>query len=280
MICDVGEPVGHKETLARWARWLRLGCPTTTNAAESVHGRLNTELGALRAYCRRLKVLERHVMTRYYERDSDERVRRRSVNAYHEIMTTGWSQPQDMFSRASWAFYQALHSTDPHGHVWMPKQWKFSDLDRDPGVPQVNDAPLGYTEGKCNEKLPRSWTGESQEVPVERPKVLALDSDIPDECRSLPDAVMPRPEDHDHNPRLTGRSDSRFYNAIGWNLVFAVHRVAFGGHWSNEQCKDTIAQVFVIGAPYYPGQGLALPLDDQLNWRHQVMDRYSLWDRL
>jgi hypothetical protein len=31
----------REDTLAWWARWARLGCPTTTNAAESVHALIN-----------------------------------------------------------------------------------------------------------------------------------------------------------------------------------------------------------------------------------------------
>jgi hypothetical protein len=53
-----------------WARWCRLGCPTTRNAAESVHGHLNSYVSGIPGLIARLKIVIRALQTRYFSRNS------------------------------------------------------------------------------------------------------------------------------------------------------------------------------------------------------------------
>jgi hypothetical protein len=65
---------------ARWARWERLGCPTTSNAAESMPAKLNAKTRETRTFLGRLGIAKDVLFKRYDERNSDPRVTRRSAN--------------------------------------------------------------------------------------------------------------------------------------------------------------------------------------------------------
>jgi hypothetical protein len=154
----------------------------------------------------------------------------------------------------------------------MPEKWVF------PSSNLTEYVPIEFEESP-GDKLPDWWKDQSQHVPVEPPCVPALNVAIPDELIDLPDGGAPPPED-EVDPRMIGRSSSRSYNTVGWNLVHSIHRVALGGHWSSDQCKAIIAEVFRVGAPHDPNQGVELPVPAELAWRHEVMDRFGLWARL
>jgi hypothetical protein len=104
--------------LAGWARWMRLGCPTTTNAAESIHARLNELCRHSQSFFHSLSIVKEYLWRRFNKRNSEKRVARRAVNKwcsqkqlakmtpgncifYHRLHTFGWCR---WFTGFNWLF--------------------------------------------------------------------------------------------------------------------------------------------------------------------------------
>jgi hypothetical protein len=81
------DPADAVHEHARWARWMRLGCPTTSNAAESVHAKLNARVHTARTFLERLGIVKELLFIRYEERNSPDRVHRRSANRLKRMMS-------------------------------------------------------------------------------------------------------------------------------------------------------------------------------------------------
>jgi hypothetical protein len=55
-------------TIDHWAKWLRLGCPSTSNASESTHAKLNAMAGQGRIFLARLSVVKKFLFHRFPQR--------------------------------------------------------------------------------------------------------------------------------------------------------------------------------------------------------------------
>jgi hypothetical protein len=102
--------------LCAWARWLRLGCPTTSNAGESIHRWLNTMLDSLtnaRFFTRWQKETE-YLTRRFLDRNSPKRVHARSsINwAKEESELEKLERPLTEDQAAYARFYDFLYSAD------------------------------------------------------------------------------------------------------------------------------------------------------------------------
>jgi hypothetical protein len=90
-----------------WARWLRLGCPTTSNAAESVHGHLNAYVSGISDLIARLKIVIRALQTRYFSRNTwgGTAIRRNQKRLYpsDEDKARPWFRPDKL------VFLRELH---------------------------------------------------------------------------------------------------------------------------------------------------------------------------
>jgi hypothetical protein len=118
--------------LSRWARWLRFGCPTTSNAAESVHGHLNAKVVGHQTLIHRLKTVIQTLQLRYFFRNTwcGTAIRRNRNRLYpsEESRQAPW------FSRAKLEFLLRLHSRvgkgNPDEHVQFddpPQIWLRTD---------------------------------------------------------------------------------------------------------------------------------------------------------
>jgi ubiquitin C-terminal hydrolase len=91
--------------MRRWALWLRLGCPRTTNSAESVNGHLNAEIVEGQRFVDRVFSVARHFTRRYYSRDQWHN---RALNRNRDKCFP--ADPTDpSYSEAKVLFYQHLH---------------------------------------------------------------------------------------------------------------------------------------------------------------------------
>jgi hypothetical protein len=88
-----------------WALWLRLGCPRTTNSAESVNGHLNAEIDKTENWVERVSSVAKHFMRRYHTRDDwrDRSLKRNLAKCYPDP-NKQWYQ-----SQAETDFYLHLH---------------------------------------------------------------------------------------------------------------------------------------------------------------------------
>jgi hypothetical protein len=66
----------------RWGRWHRLLCPSTSNAAESIHAKLNRDAWTVRTFLMRLRLVKKLLFRRFEDRNCPLRVSRRSSTAF------------------------------------------------------------------------------------------------------------------------------------------------------------------------------------------------------
>jgi hypothetical protein len=91
-------------TPSTWALWMRLGCPRTTNSAESVNGRLNADTAGVNSFVERVFIVVRHFLCRYNSRFSwSNRAVSRNRRKIWPADNAPWSSP------AKAEFYRKLH---------------------------------------------------------------------------------------------------------------------------------------------------------------------------
>jgi hypothetical protein len=272
MLLDVFNPA-RKLGLARWARWERLGCPTTTNAVESIHAKLNAILRADkgRAFIRQLGLLQDYLWKRFNTRNSPKRIAKRSVNRYHKEMgKPGFREPTEEPEKSFRAFYRALHSLDVGGKCWMAPGWEYPAFTGNPNQHR------GWDEEVVDDELPDGWKKDDHNVPVEPedPPPANTEIDTPDECLPLPSGW--HDGDQSGARRFHTSDDNPHYNAIAWNLVHSIRWLRFKGKWTEPDCRNTLNYVLRIGAPHYPGDHVEVPEADELAWRVQVLAHFHL----
>jgi hypothetical protein len=267
--------------LAMWARWERLGCPTTTNGAESVHAKLNREVGLTRSFPNRLQILKDHAWKRFEHRNYDKRRWKRSVNQYHRMMPPGFEHPTSGFAKGWWDFYLALHSLEPAGRPcqWAPRDWLYSKFD-DPTPGAQHQFAIAATNPK--EDFPKDWKKtrkvprpEKQEVVEEEEEEIVPDLskligdvDVSDECIPLSEGLAAEVGSVPPGPK-----SNKSYTRIGWNLVHMVRRLYYKGEWTDDECRQVIADVFSLGAPHEPSEGADVSEDGEGTWRVEVIHR-------
>jgi ubiquitin C-terminal hydrolase len=100
--------VHHLADRRRWALWERLGCPSTTNSAESVNGHLNGDISNDMEFEEKIEVVANHFLARYRSRNTwcDRSLRRNAGKCFPsgDVMALPW------FSRSRLLFFRALHN--------------------------------------------------------------------------------------------------------------------------------------------------------------------------
>jgi ubiquitin C-terminal hydrolase len=104
----------HLADMDRWALWCRLGCPRTTNSAESVNGHLNQSVRLDAFFTDRIKQVAQHFMKRYSSRNTwcDRALTRNAHSCF----------PSDAMKQLPWfcperaEFYRALHNATELDH--------------------------------------------------------------------------------------------------------------------------------------------------------------------
>jgi hypothetical protein len=292
MIADVKQPEFRKVSLARWARWKRLGCPTTSNAQESIHAKLNHELGLVRTFFDRLTTLKNHMFRRFNDRNTKLRRRRRSVNRYLKLMDPKpgpFVPPSEEPDKSWWEFYRALHSQDRAGEEWMPRAWKFPKINYTaapaPPARPKDHFPPPHPENELSDEpaeeqpLPAHWTRGSTvapEAPPPRPPP-AGNLDKRDHELLLPKKY--RGQGHGDSTAEKFRENPHF-TAIAWNLIHAVRRIAFNERsWGDVALKAAIGVVFRAGSAFYPGKDGKVTLEHEVQWRRDVFDQYHISEK-
>lgn len=104
-----------RNQLRFWARWTRLACPTTSNAAEAAHGILNKATRYTGSFIHRLELVKQCLWTRFEERNSGKRIRERAVNR--------WCRPEKYanLSEGNKIFYIWLHMYTTLFVLWIKK---------------------------------------------------------------------------------------------------------------------------------------------------------------
>jgi hypothetical protein len=148
----------------RWARWLRVGCPTTRNALESFHGHLNAHVQPRQNFVERLKIVMDSVTTRYNQRnDWVGTARRRNRDRLELDPHRPW------ISKAQVEFYRQLHS----------RRGDSSDQDtrrfRDPPHYLITFTRDRAQADETDKKPPGSWLRDNDEPPGKHNLSLNID---------------------------------------------------------------------------------------------------------
>jgi hypothetical protein len=165
-----GEPkydTEHKCLLAdisRWARWLRPGCPLTSNSAEATNGRLNQAGAGIRDFFIRLGIVIECLRERYQTRNSwcDRALRRNWFKCY----PTDNQKNGYRFWQARADFYRKLHT--PRGLRQPCLRRKFPDED-----PRLL-VPLTYASHRTDLTTPPSFQLKEVDQPDLRHLVLGM----------------------------------------------------------------------------------------------------------
>jgi hypothetical protein len=148
--------------MSTWALWERLGCPRTTNSAESVNGRLNKDTAGVRSFVERVFIVVQHFLCRYNSRFSwsNRAVSRNRLKCWPAPNAT-WSSP------GKTRFYRALHWVKD-GETY---QHRMAHKCISPADPRRY---IPMTEASCQvrfvkkPRLPDSWAIVSEIVPGTR----------------------------------------------------------------------------------------------------------------
>jgi hypothetical protein len=258
-----------------WARWLREGCPTTSNAIESIHRWLNALLqelchaNFLIRYLRVIKFLE----NRFLERDSKTRKDNRSTLRFHnrlEKMETPFTPRQQSLIN----FNCDLHGLG--GQPWDISKdnplWEFGRYDDD-----VPTQPFEVESEVITKGPPASFkTDKRKGLSEAQLKAWGLlNLDMPDD----PDLIPEEQGEGQGNGMLDGISPTdpvnHFYLDTGWRIIRCVRRLMSEASWkSRNGFKVVIDAVFKEG-DQYRGMG-PIPLEQEVQWKFAVFKKLKV----
>jgi hypothetical protein len=252
-------------SMQQWARWLRDGCPTTSNALESIHRWLNTllkDMGKSDFLTRYIKVVT-YLQSRFDLRDSAPRVAGRSTVKFQK-QKEHMGPPLSDHDKHLIAFMNALHG-EP-GKPWQESddpRWKFPDYT----PPDARTFRVDYCHIPDGERPPLSWLPDREKsVDVERARDFGLgDLDCPESEDPIPGGAQPGGAagiDPVH------AVNSSHYEA-GWRIIRCVRRLVSDRCWQSRLgWKIVIPRVFEVGQPYL-GMNPVLR-QAEVDWKYDV----------
>jgi hypothetical protein len=255
-----------------WARWVREGCPTTSNAAESIHRWLNdlaAHFGNAR-FISRYQSLIKYIHDRFTDRDLPDRCERRSTARLATLLKKPALSSRDQTLRA---FNLKLHGEqgkpwDEKTPCWAFPRWKDSVPGRDLKGFSTHDAP---------DPLPTSWLPD-RPVPLDPLTAGALgllDLEMPDDSQFLAGAGLGRESDSGGGPQIppVHPVDPGYHNAA-WKIIYCIRRITSNVRWeARGGYKVVVATVFHFGERYRSGSPT---LEDQVNWKFDVLGELRL----
>jgi hypothetical protein len=236
----------NDDSLILWARWLRLLCPTTTNAAEAVHAVLNRRVAKTRRFVQRLAKVKECLWSRFERRDSPDRLRQRAINRFVK------KQPYQRLSAGNVTFYEQLYTTrDTHERV--QPSWKFGDVE----LPTAFPAPEWI---QIFEQLPPTWQVAPSEQRAPEPPI-----ENPSEGEGIEEA-----------PPI--QAESPAYLSAGMGIIQTIinlHRNELA--WKKgSTMKDLLASdVWGVGAELELRNCESLSIEQVVAWRMEIYKKYD-----
>lgn len=202
--------------LERWARWLRLGCPTTSNAGESVHGHLNAGTAGEHFLTARLRVVIRALRLRYLTRNAW--VGTAITRNHDRLYPSEQAQKRHGFSAAKVVFLRRLHARagklepDPQQHFDVREMCTF---------PLEDGATVIFNDDVT---LPSGWTDTEK-----REKHVYLNLDLNGEMSLRRYQAMVIARD-------ARAMDSRKWDKYGPNIFAQI--LSFGEHYGEDESRE------------------------------------------
>jgi hypothetical protein len=238
--------------LCAWARWLRLGCPTTTNAEESIHRWLNELRESLRNahLWTRWEAVCDFLEGRFNNRNSEVRINNRTARDWVSERAK-LVHPLNATEQARFNFMEALFSAG--GQPVNSPRWKFPDFE----VPDISQ----FTTKLVNDTPPRSWTGDRAKIPGDAPDLGASCIEVPED----PVAILD----------LSRESDAKAgHCAAASRIIKAMHRLISSHDWETTFGWSTvISTVFRVGSCYEPAE---VTPDIESTWKFAVIKELGI----
>jgi hypothetical protein len=242
---------------ARWARWERLGCPTTSNAAESMHAKLNAKTQLARTFMGRLEIVKAVLFKRYEERNFDSRVRRRSANRFLAMIANRRRMPiADDTARD--AFLSRLNSLV--GEEEPRANWLFAQ-------PTAAEVPIAFFVEHLDSVPPDSWR---HGVVLKDPIRIVKQPELEDATVPLSTEVME--EEANRTTEVVNES----YYRTGWDIMLSMKRLMKPWFW-NEKWGEIHSLVFTTGAAFVPGGQESVTVEHEATWRYNVRAEFERW---
>jgi hypothetical protein len=226
-----------------WALWLRLGCPRTTNSAESVNGRLNAEIKKDETWLQRVLSVAQHLKKRYETREQwrDRSLKRNIKKCYPEDISN--ESPE---SSARRIYYLHLHDAFDKS-LSRRKNEKFL-----PEVPARFLMAAAYSsEYTTRPRLPESWQ---------------VQGDIGRNKGQTPVGEATGKLEIDESSART------VFGRIAWQITWAMSKELGPKSWN--RCGQTVNDgVITIGRAMHLG-------DDKVTSRQEADWRSKCWQKL
>jgi hypothetical protein len=262
------EPPVNPIPMEAWARWLREGCPTTSNAIESIHRWLNDllkELCNAKFHLRYLRVVA-FLEKRFTERNSECRVRDRSTVRFQR-QRAQMKQHLSAQDEHLLQFNRALHGIP--GQPWEDEDdvhWEFPEYD--PPATKCRVDSVVITKGP-----PDSWKTERDEpLTLEQiQKVGLLNLDMPDDANLFPQEQVEL-AGAKKDPLGIPKTPVNFshYDAA-WRIIRSVRRLVSEASWESAYgFKVVIPRVFELGRSYLHMD--PLPIEVEVGWKFAALD--------
>jgi hypothetical protein len=148
--------------LDHWARWRCIGCPNTSNAAESVHAKLNAQKRQRRLFMGRLQLVVNYCQKRYDERNVEGRRTRRASNDF--LLMLKRPAGQDMLAAEDTGKLEFYTRLNTFRETWdsplIPpenQKWLFPERSLD-GILRSSDEDITITDADpVKHRLPNDW---------------------------------------------------------------------------------------------------------------------------
>jgi hypothetical protein len=233
-----------EEQLAWWARWARPGCPTTTNAAESIHALINELTRHARSFFHGLQIIKEYLFKRFDLRNSPDRRAQRSIHQ--------WLTPKKVakMTPGNVEFYKKLRQIGRGGPL-AEFGWTF------PGELASPTSFPDPTWSLPGEGLPPEWGAELEKKRASRKK--AQEEKKTEASADAPAASAPRVEGSAAYWR-TGR--------LIWRTVKLI-----GG--SRKQGRDRVQ-----AAVWDKGRQLGLREQEVITGKEETVWRFAVYEAL
>jgi hypothetical protein len=268
-----------------WAKWMRWGCPTTSNSAESIHSWLNANKQEMKnaAFYGRLELVLKQLWSRIDKRNLVVRIQNRYLqNVVHALQAKGaWPPVAGSPDFDQWEFSMRLGQAFGDRELFF--SWLYPDFQY-PLRPSVAEVPVDHPplppfwEPVHKERLARSKAAYLGLLQLDYPshkQPFSLENDEDDPKADHQDDEELPPEALANVPKL-----NLWYTSAGWAIVRAVRCLTPEATWKNAErgWAVVIPRVFEIGHE----KGFATPqgrLTDvqEATWRSLVFQERRLY---
>jgi hypothetical protein len=257
MLYPEGADFTHR--IDRWARWYRIGCPTTSNAAESIHAKLNALKQRHQMLLGRIRAVYEYCQDRYNMRNSSDRRSARASNQFLKTVT-GRKRHLILDSRDTGrlAFYTALNK--PQDETEVIPNWTFPEHSLEAEIICVKQVVI---ENAGQVTLPDSWI-PSPTAPVNYDKRKENESHQ-STGDSLHDMIAESGLEGEDIPPESKDADGRFHD-VAWDIILSMK--ALLPDWRN-RLTSIISITMVIGCDVRTQADITTPVGEAA-WRYRA----------